>query len=50
MKKGGNKTNKNSYEQYLIIQSTFESNRQDNYEKQINTDDKLTNIIEDLKV
>ena len=37
-----------SDEQFLIIQATIESNRQETYDKQINTDKKLTNITEDL--
>ena len=40
----------NSYEQFIIIQSTIEANRQESDEKQINTDKKLKKITEDLKV
>ena len=41
---------KKSDEQLLIIKSTIEANRQDTYEKKTKTDEKLTNITEDLKV
>ena len=35
----------NNYdEQFLVIQATIESNRQETYEKQMKTDEKLTKI------
>ena len=41
--------NTNSYENLLIIQVTIDDNRQQNDEKQMNTDEKLTQIAENLK-
>ena len=40
----GNKMDNKSDEQFLIIQFTIDSNKQETYEKQMNTDDKLTHI------
>ena len=40
----------NYYEQFIIIQSIIETNRQETDEKKINTDEKLTQITEHLKV
>ena len=39
-----------SYEQLLFIQATVEPKKQQNYEKQMNTNEKLTHITEKLKV
>ena len=50
MQKGGNNVDNKSDEQFLIIQSLIEANRQETDEKQMNTDEKLTKITEDLKV
>ena len=48
MPKGGNNMDTNSYEQFLIIESTIEANKQEadekdmkNAEKQMKTDEKL---------
>ena len=40
----------NSDEQFLIIKSKIESNRQETNEKKMKTYDKSTQIIEDLKI
>ena len=50
MQKGGNNVDNKSDEQFLVIQSLIEANRQETDEKQMNTDEKLTKITEDLKV
>ena len=50
MKKGVNNMDKKSDENFLIIQPTIESNREENDEKQMKTDEKITEITEDLKV
>ena len=42
MKKGGNKMENKSDEQFLIIQATVEAKNQETDDKQIETDDKLT--------
>ena len=44
MPKGGNKMDNNSDEQLLIIQSRIDANKQHNDEKQMSTDEKLTQI------
>ena len=41
---------KRSDEQFLVIQDTIEANRKETVEKKMNTDEKLTQITEDLKV
>ena len=41
---------KKSDEQFLIIQAKIYANKQENNEKKIKTDEKLTQITEDLKV
>ena len=40
----------NSDEQFIVIQATIDSNKQETDEKQMNTDEKLTQITENLKV
>ena len=47
--KGGNEMDSKSDEKFIIIQSTIEVKRQEMDEKKINTDEKLTNITEDLR-
>ena len=42
MPKGGNNMYNKSDKQYLIVQATIESNKQESY-------DKMKNLIEDLK-
>ena len=57
MPKGGNKMDTKNEEHILIIQETIESNKQEaddkdmkTAEKQMNTDDKLTQLTENLQV
>ena len=45
-----NKIDKKSDEEFLVIQATIYSNKQDIYEKQMRTGEKLTQITEYLKV
>ena len=42
MPKGGNNMDTNSYEQFLIIESTIEANKQEADKNQFKTDEKLT--------
>ena len=42
MTKEDNKMDTKSDEQFLIIQATIEPNKKEDYEKQMNTDEKLT--------
>ena len=46
----GNNIDNKSDEQFLIIQSTIDSHKQDTDEIKMNTDEKLTQIIENFKV
>ena len=50
MPKGGNKIYTKSYEQFLVIEATIKSNKQEADEKQMKTDDKLTLLTENLQV
>ena len=56
MPKGGNKMDTKYDEQFLIIQSTIEANKQEAYEKdmktaekQMKTDEKITQLTENLQ-
>ena len=48
MPKGGNKIDNKSDENFLIIQDTIEANKQEAAEKQIKTDEKITQLTETL--
>ena len=39
-----------SDEQFLIVQAKNDANKQDTNEKQMNTDEKISQITEDLKI
>ena len=49
MKKGGNKMDNKSYEQFLIIQATVEATKKEADEKKMKADDKQMKTDEKLR-